>query len=42
MDSSSGRDALLDLVRESDVFVTDFRPPQLRERKVEFPSVVRH
>ena len=39
MDSSSGRDALLDLVREADVFVTDFRPPQLRERNLEFPSL---
>ena len=38
-DSSSDRDALLDLVREADVFVTDFRPPQLRERKVEFPEL---
>ena len=38
-DSSSGRDALLDLIREADVFVTDFRPPQLRERKVEFPEL---
>ncbi len=37
--SSSGRDALLGLVRESDVLVTDFRPPQLRERKVEFPEL---
>ena len=39
MDSSSGRDALLDLIREADVFVTDFRPPQLRERNLEFPSL---
>ena len=38
-DSPSGRDALLGLVRESDVLVTDFRPPQLRERKVEFPEL---
>ena len=38
-DSSSGRDALLDLVREADVFVTDFRPPQLRVRDLEFPSL---
>ena len=38
-DSSSGRDALLGLVREADVFVTDFRPPQLRERNLEFPSL---
>ncbi len=39
MDSSSGRDALLGLVREADVFVTDFRPPQLRVRDLEFPSL---
>ena len=38
-DSSSGRDALLDLIREADVFVTDFRPPQLRELNLEFPSL---
>ena len=38
-DSASGRGALLDLVRESDVFVTDFRPPQLSDRNLEFSSL---
>ena len=37
--SISGRDALLALVEKADVFVTDYLPPDLRERDLEFPSL---
>ena len=39
LDSDSGRDTLLSLVREADVFVTDFRPSDLKERSLEFPTL---
>ncbi len=39
VDFPSGRDALLGLVCESDVFVTDLRPPELRDHKIEFPAL---
>ena len=37
--SNSGRDALLALVEKADVFVTDYLPPDLRKRDLEFPSL---
>ena len=39
LESGSGRDDLVALVSEADVFVTDYRPQHLRDRDLEFPSL---